>query len=79
MSKTSERILTENPNRYVMFPIEDHDIWKQNLHKSLTKTIDVVKTILMKENIKGINEDTILSKHIVFRNLNLLTKNIKDD
>jgi ribonucleoside-diphosphate reductase subunit M2 len=29
MSKTSEHILTENPNRYVMFPIEDHDIWKQ--------------------------------------------------
>ena len=29
MSKTSEPILTENPNRYVMFPIEDHDIWKQ--------------------------------------------------
>jgi ribonucleoside-diphosphate reductase subunit M2 len=29
MSKTSEPILTENPNRYVMFPIEDHEIWKQ--------------------------------------------------
>lgn len=29
MSKTNEYILTENPNRYVMFPIEDHDIWKQ--------------------------------------------------
>lgn len=29
MSKTSDPILTENPNRYVMFPIEDQDIWKQ--------------------------------------------------
>lgn len=29
MSKISDPILTENPNRYVMFPIEDQDIWKQ--------------------------------------------------
>ena len=29
MSKTSqEPLLIENPNRYVMFPIEDQDIWK---------------------------------------------------
>jgi ribonucleoside-diphosphate reductase subunit M2 len=29
MSKTSqEPLLAENPNRYVMFPIEDQDIWK---------------------------------------------------
>ena len=24
----NEPLLTENPNRYVMFPIKDHDIWK---------------------------------------------------
>jgi len=29
MSKTQEPLLTENPNRFVMFPIEDADIWKQ--------------------------------------------------
>ena len=29
MSKTTkEPLLTENPNRYVMFPLTDHDIWK---------------------------------------------------
>ena len=29
MSKnTKEPLLTENENRYVMFPIVDHDIWK---------------------------------------------------
>ena len=29
MSKTAhEPLLAENPNRYVMFPIEDIDIWK---------------------------------------------------
>ena len=29
MSKTSqEPLLVENPNRYVMFPVEDQDIWK---------------------------------------------------
>ena len=27
MSKTSEPLLTENPNRYVMFPISDSEIW----------------------------------------------------
>ena len=28
MSKTHEPLLTENPNRYVMFPLQDNDIWK---------------------------------------------------
>ena len=29
MSKTTkDPLLTENPNRYVMFPLTDHDIWK---------------------------------------------------
>ena len=28
MSKTTDTLLVENPNRYVMFPIEDADIWK---------------------------------------------------
>ena len=28
MSKTNEPLLTENPNRYVMFPLQDNDIWK---------------------------------------------------
>ena len=28
MSKSQEPLLTENPNRFVMFPIEDADIWK---------------------------------------------------
>ena len=28
MSKVSDPLLVENPNRYVMFPIEDVDIWK---------------------------------------------------
>jgi len=29
MSKSGkEFLLTENPNRYVMFPIQDDDIWK---------------------------------------------------
>ena len=27
MSKFTEPLLTENPNRYVMFPISDHEIW----------------------------------------------------
>ena len=27
MNKNSEPLLTENPNRYVMFPISDNDIW----------------------------------------------------
>lgn len=28
MSKMTDTLLVENPNRYVMFPIEDADIWK---------------------------------------------------
>ena len=29
MSKNQiEHLLAENPNRYVMFPIQDQDIWK---------------------------------------------------
>lgn len=28
MSKVSDPLLVENPNRYVMFPIQDADIWK---------------------------------------------------
>ena len=28
MSKITDTLLVENPNRYVMFPIEDADIWK---------------------------------------------------
>ena len=28
MSKKPEPLLTENPNRFVMFPIEHDDIWK---------------------------------------------------
>ena len=28
MSKISEPLLVENPNRYVMFPLQDGDIWK---------------------------------------------------
>jgi ribonucleoside-diphosphate reductase subunit M2 len=28
MSKTQEPLLIENPNRFVMFPVEDQDIWK---------------------------------------------------
>ena len=27
MSKNKEPLLTENPDRYVMFPISDQDIW----------------------------------------------------
>ena len=27
MSKIPEPLLTENPNRYVMFPISDNEIW----------------------------------------------------
>ena len=26
--KVNEPLLTENPNRYVMFPVQDDDIWK---------------------------------------------------
>ena len=28
MSKLAEPLLTENPHRYVMFPLQDNDIWK---------------------------------------------------
>ena len=28
MSKIAEPLLTENPNRFVMFPLQDQDIWK---------------------------------------------------
>ena len=33
MSKSTEPLLTENPNRYVMFPLQDRDIW--NLYKKM--------------------------------------------
>ena len=30
MSKTqNEPLLAENPNRYVMFPLQDQDIWQE--------------------------------------------------
>ena len=55
MSKPTEPLLTENPNRYVMFPLQDTDIWK--LYKKMfdcmwrAEEIDLSKDIIHWETL----------------------------
>ena len=57
MSKTkNEPLLTENPNRYVMFPLQDEEIWAH--YKKMeacfwrTEEIDLSKDLIHWQNLK---------------------------
>jgi ribonucleotide reductase beta subunit family protein with ferritin-like domain len=57
MSKIVEPLLAENPNRYVMFPLQDRDIWK--LYKKMfdcmwrAEEIDLSKDLVHWEKLNG--------------------------
>lgn len=51
--KTFDHILTNNPNRYVLFPIQDNDIW--NMYKKALDSFWVVQEIDCSKDIKDWN------------------------
>ena len=57
MSKLAEPLLTENPRRYVMFPLQDNDIWK--LYKKMfdcmwrAEEIDLSKDMVHWESLNA--------------------------
>ena len=67
MNKNSEPLLTENPNRYVMFPISDNDIWShyKKMQDSFWRTeeIDLSKDL---KHWKSLNDnERHFIKHIL--------------
>ena len=67
MSKTSEPLLTENPNRYVMFPISDSEIWShyKKMQDSFWRTeeIDLSKDL---KHWKSLNDkEQHFIKHVL--------------
>lgn len=61
MSKASEPLLTENPDRYVMFPIADDDIW--SMYKKQvdcfwrTEEVDLSKDMSPKDGWSSLSEN----------------------
>tara|TARA_A100001011_G_C14318801_1_gene849389 strand:- start:3547 stop:4521 length:975 start_codon:yes stop_codon:yes gene_type:complete len=63
MSKTSEPLLTENPDRYVMFPISDNEIWSH--YKKMQDSFWRTEEIDLSKDLKHWKSLTDKEQHFV--------------
>lgn len=61
--KQKEPLLTENPNRYVMFPIQDNDIWK--MYKKQEDCFWRVEEIDFSKDMDDWNKLSMNEKHFI--------------
>ena len=74
MSKSlNEPLLTENPNRYVMFPLQDQEIWQH--YKKMedcfwrTEEIDLSKDLVHWNNLKHDEKHFIKRGNIALKSI----------
>jgi len=63
MNKISEPLLTENPNRYVMFPISDNEIWSH--YKKMQDSFWRTEEIDLSKDLKHWNTLTTNEQHFI--------------